>query len=199
LISRINKKHLFILFLSVVFIDMLIKYLTVSNISGMDWMHSVFPYGGFAIFEDVFGVNFSLNYVANRGGAWGIFSSFHEVLLAFRIVVVIALAIFLCVFNKKNENRVAYTLIIAGAFGNIIDSFIYGHVVDMFHFVFWGYSYPVFNVADAAIFMAVAIMVINSLRSRNKSNFVLPNQPQQPMNYNGSFKMDRSSNPFNRK
>ena len=43
--------------------------------------------------------------------------------------------------------------ILAGAIGNVLDSYIYGHVIDMFHFVFWGRSYGIFNFADAMIFL----------------------------------------------
>ena len=42
---------------------------------------------------------------------------------------------------------------LAGALGNIVDSLFLGHVVDMIHVVFWGWDYPVFNVADSFIFL----------------------------------------------
>ena len=47
------------------------------------------------------------------------------------------------------------TLILAGAISNVIDTFVYGHVVDMIHFTFWGYDYAVFNLADSAVCLGV--------------------------------------------
>ena len=54
-------------------------------------------------------------------------------------------------------------MVAAGALGNVLDIFLYGHVVDMFYFVFWGWSYPVFNLADASIFIGIATLAIVSL------------------------------------
>ena len=50
--------------------------------------------------------------------------------------------------------------IIGGALGNnLIDRVIYGRVADFFHFYAFGYSWYVFNVADAAIVLgAIAIL-----------------------------------------
>jgi signal peptidase II len=32
---------------------------------------------------------------------------------------------------------------------------LYGHVVDFLHFTFWGYSFPIFNLADTYITLGV--------------------------------------------
>jgi signal peptidase II len=57
-------------------------------------------------------------------------------------------------------------LIATGAIGNILDYFIYGHVVDVFYFVFWGYSFPVFNVADSIIFCGIVVLFLQSFLER---------------------------------
>ena len=51
-----------------------------------------------------------------------------------------------------------------GALCNILDYFFYGHVIDMLHFVFWGYDYPVFNVADSFICIGVFWLFFASLK-----------------------------------
>ena len=73
-------------------------------------------------------------------------------------------AIFLLVFNiyyyrQNNEvlSRiyvVAFSLILGGAVGNLIDRVVYGHVIDFIDFRVW----PVFNIADSAITIG-AIMI----------------------------------------
>ena len=52
----------------------------------------------------------------------------------------------------------AIGLIIGGAVGNVIDRILYGAVADFFHLHAFGYSWYVFNVADTAVVMGVAVM-----------------------------------------
>jgi len=58
----------------------------------------------------------------------------------------------------------ALALILGGAIGNLFDRLVYGHVVD-FISVHWGKSYfPAFNIADSAITIGAALMVLDVLR-----------------------------------
>jgi len=59
-------------------------------------------------------------------------------------------------------------LIIGGAIGNIIDRLIYGAVVDFVHLHAGGHSFYVFNLADSAISIGVAILLIDGLRGGAK-------------------------------
>lgn len=121
-----------------------------------------YPYGGIGIFHDFFGVDFSINHATNKGAAWGALAEFQIYLLALRILLVVGMVIYVAFYNKKPSWDIPLTIIIAGAAGNVVDYFVYGHVIDMLHFVFWGYDYPVFNVADASIFIGLAWMLIVS-------------------------------------
>ncbi|MFI5335094.1 MAG: signal peptidase II [Chlamydiales bacterium] len=41
-------------------------------------------------------------------------------------------------------------------------------MIDMFHLFFWGYSYPVFNIADASIFLGIVWLLFQSfVRKKN--------------------------------
>lgn len=121
-----------------------------------------YPYGGIGVFQNFFGVEFSLNHATNRGAAWGILSQYQLYLLIFRIVLIVGLLIYVFFYNKRSEWQIPLALIIAGALGNVLDFFLYGHVIDMFHFVFWGYDYPIFNVADSAIFIGIFWLFLSS-------------------------------------
>lgn len=55
----------------------------------------------------------------------------------------------------------AIGLIVGGAVGNVIDRILYGAVADFFHLHAFGYSWYVFNVADTAVVMGVAVMGID--------------------------------------
>jgi signal peptidase II len=127
-----------------------------------------FPYGGIGVFQQWMGIDFSINHVINRGAAWGILSSLQEPLLYFRILVIGGLLTHLLFFNRIQARVIPFILILAGAIGNVVDFFVYGHVIDMFYFVFWGYSYPLFNIADSAIFSGIALLLFQAIVSKEK-------------------------------
>ncbi|MDD3353617.1 signal peptidase II [Zoogloea sp.] len=58
----------------------------------------------------------------------------------------------------------AFSLIIGGAIGNVIDRFVFGAVVDFLYFHVGRYGWPAFNVADSAICVGVTLMVIAQFR-----------------------------------
>lgn len=58
----------------------------------------------------------------------------------------------------------SYSLILAGALGNLIDRLRYGHVVDFVHLHWQGWYYPAFNVADSAITIGALLLVWDALR-----------------------------------
>lgn len=67
--------------------------------------------------------------------------------------------------------KVAIALIIGGAIGNLIDRLTLGYVVDFLDFHWHGYHWPAFNVADSAIVIGVALMILFELRpSTEKPN-----------------------------
>ncbi len=106
----------------------------------------------------------NLAYVENRGCAWGMLQGHVWPLAAFS-----ALAFALLLWKRRSvfpagwPGFVAETFVYAGIFGNMIDRVRCGFVVDMFDF-HWGAShFPCFNVADACITVAAAILVATSM------------------------------------
>lgn len=151
--------------------DLISKYYIATTIPLTSGARYWYPFGGIGVFDNFYGVQFSINHVTNRGAAWGLFSEYQDVLFYFRVALVVGLIVYLLFLNKREEWRMPLVLIVAGALGNILDIFIYGHVIDMFHFVFWGYDYPVFNVADASICIGIGWLMLQSwlLDSKVKS------------------------------
>lgn len=147
-------------------IDYVTKALISFYIQPIAYDPSSFPFGGVPVFQDFLGIDFCLNNVGNRGAAWGVFGSMQVGLLIFRMIVIVGLLSYLVFSPKSKPYHFPLVLVVTGAIGNVIDYFIYGHVIDMFHFIFWGYSYPVFNVADSAIFCGVFWMLVHSLKQK---------------------------------
>ena len=142
--------------------DFVSKYLTHAYLPLMNHKWLWYPYGGIGIFKNFLGIEFSLSHQINHGAAWGILADYQIPLLYLRIILIACLVIYAMFFNRQANRTIPIALIVAGAAGNVIDYFIYGHVVDMLHFVLWGYDFPVFNLADTSIFIGVACFLLLS-------------------------------------
>lgn len=174
---HILRKKPLVLALLILVADMISKFLAQHLFLERDWYTLWYPYGGIGIFKDFLGVEFSLVYTTNRGAAWGILADFQEALLVFRILLILGMVIYAFFINKNSRWNFPLAMIIAGALGNVIDFFIYGHVIDMLHFVLWGYDFPVFNLADTAIFLGVMALFAISLYEGRKSSSVGTKKP----------------------
>lgn len=133
---------------------------------------SYYPYDGIPVFYNFLGIDFSINHVMNRGAAWGVFASLQVALLYLRVVLIAGMLIHLFFFNKERFRQFPFTLIITGALGNVIDYYRFGHVVDMFHFKFGSYTFPLFNIADSAIFCGVALLILKSLWEKRQQKSI---------------------------
>ena len=113
--------------------DFISKCIVNFYIQPAEHASNFFPFGGVAVFQDFFGIDFCVHHVTNRGAAWGIGGNIPILLLWVRVAVIVGLMIYLKISSKAREYRYPLALIIAGGLGNVLDHFIYGHVVDMFH------------------------------------------------------------------
>lgn len=57
----------------------------------------------------------------------------------------------------------ALACILGGAVGNVIDRLLYGYVVDFLQFHWAGLYFPAFNIADSAIFIGAASLILDEL------------------------------------
>jgi signal peptidase II len=153
----------------VLFIDQITKWLTVHYLAPIDSATYIYPYGGIGIFKNFLGIEFSINQMTNKGAAWGILSGYQIPLVYFRICLIGVLFFYFCLNKKNRFFQIPFMLIIAGALGNVIDYFLYGHVIDMLHFVLWGFDFPIFNVADSAISIGVFSLFMLSFFERKLS------------------------------
>ena len=151
-------------------VDFMSKQWVFAHRKEFRYFDSCYPYGGKGVFQNFLGIDFDIHFVMNKGSAWGVMSDYPGILLALRILIVFALLIYTLFFNKQKWRQVPFLLIFTGAAANIFDSFYYGAVIDMFHFTLWGYSFPVFNVADTLIFLGVFALCTLSLRDKYEHN-----------------------------
>ena len=96
-----------------------------------------------------------LDYLENRGVAFGMFQNQRWPILFFGAILMVALV---WLISRLPEGRkytvlqMILTCIIAGGIGNMIDRFFLGYVIDFISFVL--IHYPIFNVADCYVVCA---------------------------------------------
>lgn len=168
--STWSKEMLVVIPLVVLLLDQASKLFTHLYLPTAYDSPAQYPYGGIPVFESILGVQLSIHHVTNFGAAWGTFAQFQHVLLAIRIAIIGGLCYYALVVNQAPSWRLPLFLIIVGASSNVLDYFLYGHVVDMVHLIFWGYSYPVFNIADSAVCMGVFWLGISMVLTRQQKS-----------------------------
>lgn len=174
---RFKFKALFIITPLVLFLDQLTKWLVIRHI----------PFGGSI---PVIPGYFDLVFYKNTGAAFGMLSSFGEggKQYFFYIVAAVAVVVLSTFYSKiKDEARMlptAIALVFAGIAGNIIDRIRFGAVTDFLSFHIkdavlsldlWGWrmhlplDWPAFNVADAAITVAMCMLLITAFRAEKEA------------------------------
>jgi signal peptidase II len=118
---------------------------------------------------------FNLTYVRNPGVAFGMGGNLSDIvrMVLFKIIPVFACFWFVyLIWDTRRKSFMlclSYSMIFAGAVGNIIDRISMDYVVDMFDFYYGTYHFATFNVADASISVAAAIFILDYIiEERNK-------------------------------
>lgn len=111
---------------------------------------------------------FNLVLVWNRGVSFGMLDSGGTgtpwLLSGLALAVVIGLVLWL----RRTDTRlvaIGLGLVIGGALGNVIDRVRFGAVVDFLDFHLAGFHWPAFNVADSAICIGAAVLLVDGLRA----------------------------------
>lgn len=128
--------------------DQVTKYLAVVHLKDKN---------AFLLIKDVF----ELQYLENRGAAFGIFQGQKVILV---LVTLVFLWLLVWFYHKiPNEKhfklmRCVCIVLFAGAVGNVIDRIAYNYVIDFFYFK-W-IDFPIFNVADIYVTISCALILI---------------------------------------
>ena len=113
------------------------------------------------------------------GGVFGIFKNLDDGVrgLLFTVVPVTAITLIavyaMRIPARRRLTQLSLSLIMGGALGNLIDRFLYGYVIDFLDFYWRGHHWPAFNVADSAICVGVAVLMLETV-------FVGEREPDAP-------------------
>ncbi|HYK73489.1 MAG TPA: signal peptidase II [Pseudoneobacillus sp.] len=106
----------------------------------------------------------------NRGAAWGILQGQMWFFYVITIIVIIGIIYYIQKVAKgKLLLGIALGLMLGGAIGNFIDRVIRKEVVDFINTYIFSYDFPVFNVADSALVVGVALLMIQMLREEREA------------------------------
>jgi signal peptidase II len=112
----------------------------------------------------------------NRGVAFGIFndstSEWRTTLLVIAsLAAVVVVSVML--WNARRLDRLSMwglALILGGAAGNVFDRIVSGRVTDFLLFYIRDYQWPAFNMADSAIVVGSALLMLDLLRPKRMAN-----------------------------
>ena len=110
---------------------------------------------------------FSLVLTFNPGAAFSFLAGHSGWQRWFFAIIAVVASVVIVWLLRRGGNRwycAGLALILGGALGNLWDRLTIGQVVDFVLFHWRGWSYPAFNVADSAITIGAALLIIDSFR-----------------------------------
>jgi len=118
---------------------------------------------------------FNFTYVHNYGAAFSFLSEAGGWQKYFFSTIAITISVLLIYWLKKlpATNKLlcsAYALVLAGAIGNLIDRLVHGYVIDFLHVYYQQYDFPVFNIADVAISIGAALLLLDAFFEQKESD-----------------------------
>ncbi len=154
---RMSRKRLLqwlVLAVTVVILDQASKYtaeyllhyqIPVPVLPSLNWFLSYNPGAAFSFLSDA--------------GGW---QRWFFTIMA--LVVSTGIAIWLSRLSDNSRwEALSLSLILGGAMGNVIDRMVLGHVIDFIQVYYDRWYFPTFNLADSAISVGVAVLIIDSL------------------------------------
>jgi signal peptidase II len=113
---------------------------------------------------------FNFTYTQNNGISLGLFNVQTDVGRWMLVALTSAISIGVAVWIGREKNRIdqaALGMVLGGALGNILDRTLHGYVVDFLDLHFGDFRpFLVFNVGDAAISIAVVILLLRAFLTR---------------------------------
>jgi signal peptidase II len=102
----------------------------------------------------------------NRGISWGLLHSDSDCMFMGVSVMIAIITVLLCwhayYYYMRGYSIIGQMCIIVGSLSNLIDRVVYQGVIDFILFSYNGWSWPVFNAADAAIVLGVVIIIFQN-------------------------------------
>lgn len=155
-----NRYYFLLISFFVFALDQISKFILKSNL----------PFGG----EEKIFPFFTLVHWQNKGGLWGFMGGASEriTFLLFIIFPFLGIGFLIYLFLNSTDkiDIILISIMLGGAFGNIVDRIFFGAVTDFlyFHLPDRSLSWPAFNIADATLSTALVFFIIKILFQKEK-------------------------------
>ncbi|MEQ1635208.1 MAG: signal peptidase II [Methylococcales bacterium] len=118
---------------------------------------------------------FNLLHVHNNGAAFSFLSEAggwqRWFFAAMALIISVVLTVWLSRLQKAQTLlAVALALVLGGAIGNLYDRLAYGYVIDFLDVYYQNWHWPAFNIADSAITVGVALLLLESFGVGHKTS-----------------------------
>ena len=110
-----------------------------------------------------------LNYINNTGASFSILTNKKYLLIVLSLIAIVIIIRYINTFKNTIFNRIGLGLLLGGILGNLSDRILFGYVKDFISLYIFGYSFPIFNIADICIVVGVIILIISILRGEDKN------------------------------
>jgi signal peptidase II len=123
---------------------------------------------------------FNLVHVYNRGAAFGLLSTWPSEFVRYFFIITnlaIALVLFYLYYRTPGHCSLflwAYSLVLSGAMGNLIDRVRFGQVLDFLDVYVGRHHWPAFNVADSLICIGAGLLVLAMWRCEGETDVSAP-------------------------
>ena len=146
-----NKNYIYTLASAFMLLDQIIKLIVINNMEISQEIKIIPKF-------------FSLFYLRNTGAAFSIFGNKTLFLIIISIVCLIVLKNYIKKLQRvTNLTIISLGILIGGIIGNLFDRVLRQVVIDYLSFNFFGYSFPVFNLADIGITIGALLLIIDLL------------------------------------
>tara|TARA_B100000965_G_scaffold210353_1_gene175781 strand:- start:338 stop:835 length:498 start_codon:yes stop_codon:yes gene_type:complete len=155
-----NRSSLFKWFLLaglIFLLDQWVKFIIIENIS----LYERFKINDFINITHQRNPGAAFSFLADAGGWQRWFLS------TIAIVVCLYIVYWLKELEKENKILLPYGLsfVLGGALGNLFDRIMLGYVTDYIQVLIFGWPFPSFNVADAAISIGAVLIIVDAIKN----------------------------------
>ncbi|MDD2238505.1 MAG: signal peptidase II [Bacilli bacterium] len=113
---------------------------------------------------------FHITYINNYGAAFGILNNKLWLLIIFTLLAFFIIYRYINTFKINKRNEIAFSFLLGGILGNLIDRLFLGYIRDFLDFNIFGYNFPVFNLGDSFIFLGAILLIIAIYKGEDNAN-----------------------------
>lgn len=149
ILTKKYRIYLLLIAIGILAADIITKYIVRRDI--IEYTAKVFlPFWNWTL---IYNQGAAFSFLANQGGWQKMFFNTFAIIISIYLIYFIIFKAYTCI------SGLAFSFILGGALGNLIDRLIFGRVTDFIDIYYRGYHFPTFNVADSFVTLGVILLI----------------------------------------